>query len=144
VAVLTHAPQDSRTACFWQSNVNNQAHMASTFQSAMAKMAVLGQDTSKMVDCSDVIPIPKALVGAQAQAMFPAGLNKADVEQAVRWHFRDAVWCAWLTRSITVRGDAIPDASDRPGPGYLGRSCVRTVTRSVCAQANAAIISPPS
>ena len=53
--------------------------MASSFQAAMAKLAVLGQDTSKMVDCSDVIPVPKTITKA---ATFPAGLSKADVEQA--------------------------------------------------------------
>jgi hypothetical protein len=71
--------RDSRTACLWQANVNNQAHMASSFQSAFAKMQVLGQDVSNMVDCSEVIPVPPSFNG---QAMFPAGLSSADVEQA--------------------------------------------------------------
>ncbi|KZV62726.1 class II peroxidase [Peniophora sp. CONT] len=71
--------RDSRTACAWQANVNNQQHMMSSFAAAMAKMAVLGQDTSKMVDCSDVIPVPKTFTAA---ATFPAGLSNADVEQA--------------------------------------------------------------
>ncbi|VDC07243.1 unnamed protein product [Peniophora sp. CBMAI 1063] len=71
--------RDSRTACLWQANVNNQQHMMSSFAAAMAKLAVLGQDTSKMVDCSDVIPVPKTLTKA---ATFPAGLSNADVEQA--------------------------------------------------------------
>ncbi|VDB87793.1 unnamed protein product [Peniophora sp. CBMAI 1063] len=71
--------RDSRTACLWQANVNNQQHMMTSFSAAMAKLAVLGQDTSKMVDCSDVIPVPKTFTKA---ATFPAGLSKADVEQA--------------------------------------------------------------
>ncbi|KAI0031561.1 manganese peroxidase [Vararia minispora EC-137] len=71
--------RDSRTACLWQANVNNQAHMAQSFQSAFAKMQVLGQDTSQLIDCSEVIPISKPFTG---QAMFPAGLTKSDVEQA--------------------------------------------------------------
>lgn len=71
--------RDERTACLWQANVNNQAHMMSSFAAAMAKLAVLGQDTSKMVDCSDVIPVPKPFTGS---ATFPAGLSHADVEQA--------------------------------------------------------------
>jgi manganese peroxidase len=54
--------------------------MASSFAAAMAKLAVLGQDTSKMVDCSDLIPVPKAFTGA---AMFPAGFSIKDVEQSV-------------------------------------------------------------
>ncbi|KAI0041315.1 class II peroxidase [Auriscalpium vulgare] len=71
--------RDSRTACLWQANVNQQAHMASTFKAAMAKLAVLGQDTSKMVDCSEVIPVPKPFTGA---ATIPAGLAQNDIEQA--------------------------------------------------------------
>ncbi|KZV63595.1 class II peroxidase [Peniophora sp. CONT] len=71
--------RDSRTACLWQANVNNQAHMMSTFAAAMAKLAVLGQDTSKMVDCSDVLPRVKPFTSS---ATFPAGLSNVDVEQA--------------------------------------------------------------
>ncbi|KAI0031537.1 manganese peroxidase 3 [Vararia minispora EC-137] len=71
--------RDSRTACFWQANVANLAHMTQTFSSAFAKMQVLGQDVSQMVDCSEVIPIPKPFTG---QAMFPAGITQNDVEQA--------------------------------------------------------------
>ena len=71
--------RDSRTACLWQANVNNQAHMMSSFAAAMAKLAVLGQDTSSMVDCSDVLPRVKPFT---ASATFPAGLSNADVEQA--------------------------------------------------------------
>ncbi len=47
----------------------------------MSKMALLGQDKSKLIDCSDVIPTPPALVGA---AHLPAGFSLSDVEQAVR------------------------------------------------------------
>ena len=69
--------RDSRTACAWQSMVSayssppflhgverlinvatdNQAQMVSSFKAAMAKLAVLGQDVSQMVDCSDVVCI---------------------------------------------------------------------------------------
>lgn len=45
----------------------------------MAKLAVTGQDVSKLVDCSDVIPVPKPVTG---QAHLPAGLSQNDVEQA--------------------------------------------------------------
>ena len=45
----------------------------------MAKLAVLGQNVDDLVDCSDVIPIPKPLNEA---ATFPAGLTHNDVEQA--------------------------------------------------------------
>ena len=45
----------------------------------MAKLAVLGQNVNKMVDCSDVIPVPKP---ANSKAHFPAGLSHSNVEQA--------------------------------------------------------------
>ncbi|KAI0829879.1 peroxidase [Trametes gibbosa] len=71
--------RDARTACEWQSMVNNQAKMISTFKAAMLKLSLIGQDVSQMVDCSDVIPIPPA---PQSPAHFPAGQTSADVEQA--------------------------------------------------------------
>ncbi|KAJ7641900.1 putative versatile peroxidase [Roridomyces roridus] len=74
--------RDPQTACLWQANVNNQAHMASTFQAAFLKMGLLGQDVSKMVDCSDVIPTPPPLAAAAAAAFFPPGLTQNDVESA--------------------------------------------------------------
>jgi hypothetical protein len=74
--------RDSATACLWQANVNNQAAMALSFQQAFAKMQVLGQDVSKMVDCSEVIPVPPPLSASAAQAFFPPGLTIADIEQA--------------------------------------------------------------
>lgn len=50
--------RDSRTACEWQSMVNNQQLMSANFKTAMAKLAVVGHDPSKLVDCSDLIPLP--------------------------------------------------------------------------------------
>jgi len=32
--------------------------MANAFKAAMAKLAVVGQDASKLIDCSEVIPEP--------------------------------------------------------------------------------------
>ncbi|KAF8133475.1 manganese-dependent peroxidase [Mycena galopus ATCC 62051] len=74
--------RDSATACLWQANVNNQAAMARSFQQAFLKMGLVGQDVSKMVDCSDVIPAPPTLSASQAQAFFPPGLTIKDIEQA--------------------------------------------------------------
>ncbi|KAI0318275.1 manganese peroxidase 1 precursor [Amylostereum chailletii] len=71
--------RDSRTACLWQANVNQQQHMMESFADAMARLAVLGQDTNSMADCSDVIPVPPTLNKA---ATFPAGLSISDIEQA--------------------------------------------------------------
>ncbi|KAJ7489126.1 putative versatile peroxidase [Mycena latifolia] len=71
--------RDARTACAWQSFAANQAKMQKEFAAAMAKMAIIGQDKTKMVDCSDVIPIPKPVVG---KPHLPAGKSMADIEQA--------------------------------------------------------------
>lgn len=74
--------RDPRTACAWQSYVNNQDGMSKAFKDAMAKLAVLGQDTSNMIDCSEVIPEPKPLPAANSQSVFPPGFTNADVDQA--------------------------------------------------------------
>ncbi|TDL14166.1 heme peroxidase [Rickenella mellea] len=67
--------RDSRTACEWQSMVdkfgNNQKLMVTIFKNAMAKMAVTGQDKKKLIDCSEVTPVPKPPVAKPAT--FPAG-----------------------------------------------------------------------
>ncbi|KAJ7182854.1 manganese-dependent peroxidase [Mycena crocata] len=71
--------RDSRTACIWQSFAANQAKMQSEFKAAMKKLAVIGQDVSKLIDCSDVIPVPKPVVGTPH---LPAGSSMNDIEQA--------------------------------------------------------------
>ncbi|KAL4266992.1 Versatile peroxidase VPL1 [Pleurotus pulmonarius] len=71
--------RDPRTACEWQSFVNNQSKLQSAFKAAMLKLSLVAQDKSKLVDCSDVIPVPPTL---NAAAHFPAGLTKNDIEQA--------------------------------------------------------------
>ena len=47
----------------------------------MAKLAVLGQDTTKLVDCSEVIPVPKP---RKRKAHLPAGTSLDDIEASVR------------------------------------------------------------
>nr|AEJ37999.1 Mn peroxidase MNP6 [Polyporus brumalis] len=71
--------RDSRTACEWQSFVNNQAKLQSAFAAAFRKMTILGHDESELVDCSDVVQQPPPPASA---AHFPAGLSNADIEQA--------------------------------------------------------------
>ncbi|KZV79561.1 lignin peroxidase isozyme Lip4.65 [Exidia glandulosa HHB12029] len=70
--------RDRRTACTWQSFINNQALMASRFSAAMAKLAVLGQNTRTLVDCTEVIPAAPAAKGRTA--IIPAGKKRADIE----------------------------------------------------------------
>ncbi|KAJ3551315.1 hypothetical protein NM688_g4779 [Phlebia brevispora] len=70
--------RDERTACFWQSFVNEEEFMATSFKNAMAKLAVLGHNTNDLIDCSDVVPAPKAAV--KKPATFPATKNARDLE----------------------------------------------------------------
>ncbi|KAI9461299.1 manganese peroxidase 1 [Lactarius psammicola] len=74
--------RDPRTACLWQSNVNQQSHMNSAFSAAMAKLSVLGQNTRNLVDCSDVIPVPKPFTGS---AHLPAGSTLQDIEASCKF-----------------------------------------------------------
>ncbi|KAJ7666360.1 manganese peroxidase isozyme precursor [Mycena rosella] len=69
--------RDSRTACEWQSFVNNQNLMAANFRAAMAKMAILGQDRNLLTDCSEVIPTPKAVSNTPT---LPAGKSRTDIQ----------------------------------------------------------------
>ncbi|THH27727.1 hypothetical protein EUX98_g6452 [Antrodiella citrinella] len=96
--------RDSRTACEWQSFVNNQPKIQSAFKAAMRKMAVLGHDINSMADCSDLIPTPKPLT--KTTITFPAGLSNADIEQA----------CA-TTPFPTLASDPGPATSVAPVPG---------------------------
>ncbi|KAF8656124.1 hypothetical protein AX16_002762 [Volvariella volvacea WC 439] len=95
--------RDPRTACEWQSFVNNQALMVAKFEAVMAKMAVLGHDPRTLVDCSEVIPIPPA---AKAQvASLPAGQSLSDIQAA----------CA-ATPFPTLSADPGPATSIAPVP----------------------------
>ena len=76
--------RDARTACEWQSFVNNQSKLVSDFQFIFLALTQLGQNPDAMVDCSDVIPISKpAPNNTPGFSFFPAGKTMADVEQAV-------------------------------------------------------------
>lgn len=70
--------RDSRTACTWQSFVNQQASMASAFKSAMAQLALVGQNPRHLVDCSEVIPAP--LPAVKKPATFPASKTARDLQ----------------------------------------------------------------
>lgn len=56
----------------------DQSSMVSKFTAAMAKMAVLGQDTKTLVDCSEVIPVPAKALSQVAH--LPAGKSLSDIE----------------------------------------------------------------
>ena len=80
--------RDSRTACEWQSFTNDQEKFEETFPDVFNRLAVLGVDTSTLIDCSEVIPQPPPLP-ASSRPHFPAGKTHADIEQAVRLHMVD-------------------------------------------------------
>ena len=50
--------RDARTACTWQSMVDNQALMQTNFKNAMAKLAVTGHNPANLIDCSEAVPEP--------------------------------------------------------------------------------------
>ena len=70
--------RDERTACFWQGFVNEQEFMAASFKAAMSKLAILGHSRQSLIDCSDVVPVPKPAV--KKPASFPATKSAADLE----------------------------------------------------------------
>ncbi|KAF8471544.1 manganese peroxidase [Gautieria morchelliformis] len=72
--------RDNRTSCAWQGFINQQDHMSSAFAAAMAKLAVIGNDPSKLIDCSDVVPNP--VHGSKKPATYPATKTQADIEQS--------------------------------------------------------------
>ncbi|KAJ7267182.1 manganese peroxidase 3, partial [Mycena rebaudengoi] len=69
----------SRTACEWQSFATNQSKLQTAFRAAFAKMALIGQTRANLIDCSDVIPIPRAVT---TKPHLPAGKKMSDIEQA--------------------------------------------------------------
>ncbi|EIW53199.1 prepropeptide lignin peroxidase [Trametes versicolor FP-101664 SS1] len=71
--------RDSRTACEWQSFVDNQPKAQAMFQFVFNVLTTLGQDQNDLVNCTEVVPIPAP---PQGHTHFPAGLSIADIEQA--------------------------------------------------------------
>ncbi|KAI0061053.1 manganese peroxidase isozyme precursor [Artomyces pyxidatus] len=70
--------RDSRSACEWQSNILNHNQMVSKFESVMKRLATVGHNPADLIDCSEVIPIPKpANFGA---ATLPAGSSLSDID----------------------------------------------------------------
>ncbi|KAI0356396.1 lignin peroxidase isozyme LP7 [Trametes cingulata] len=71
--------RDSRTACEWQSFVNNQQKAQDMFAFVFHDLSMLGQNPDTLIDCSELIPQPAPVIG---KAHFPAGLSNKDIEQA--------------------------------------------------------------
>lgn len=72
--------RDPRTACAWQVLITNPTKMSADFKAAMTKLSLLGQDITKMTDCSDVIPVPQQIV---PRPHFPSGHGLVDIQSAV-------------------------------------------------------------
>ncbi|TCD66354.1 hypothetical protein EIP91_001458 [Steccherinum ochraceum] len=70
--------RDDRSACEWQSFITNHNAMNHKFYNAMAKLSVLGQDPSTLVDCSEVIPVPQP--ARRQKAVLPPGKTMDDVD----------------------------------------------------------------
>ncbi|PCH40117.1 class II peroxidase [Wolfiporia cocos MD-104 SS10] len=66
----------SSTACKWQSFIGDQRGLQASFRDAMLKLANQGFDD--LVDCSDVIPIPRR---SNRLLQYPTGKNYSDIEQ---------------------------------------------------------------
>lgn len=47
---------DDSTSCAWQNFIENESTMRSNFAAVMQRLAVVAQDTSSLIDCSEVIP----------------------------------------------------------------------------------------
>lgn len=50
--------------------IDQQDALMTNFQTAMAKLAIVGQDTSSFIDCSEVIPDPVPAVGKDTTYVF--------------------------------------------------------------------------
>ncbi|KAF8486655.1 heme peroxidase [Gautieria morchelliformis] len=72
--------RDPHTACTWQGFINEQEKMSNAFKDVIAKLAVIGQNPYKWVDCSEVIIDPMPASGNPA--IFPATQTQTDVEVA--------------------------------------------------------------
>lgn len=56
--------------------------MVSKFEKVMAKMAILGHSRKSLVDCSEVIPVPKPALSNVG--VLPAGKTLKDIEHSCK------------------------------------------------------------
>lgn len=80
--------------------------MAKAFGDAMVKLSLLGQDKSKMVDCSEVIPRAKPL---RSKSYFPANLTVADLEKTVSlFNIHNHVFFVLNVHVFVIVREAVP------------------------------------
>jgi hypothetical protein len=88
--------------------------MRNFFKVEMAKLAVLGQNAMELIDCSDVIPEPKPVVGT---AHLPAGYSSKDIEESVRALGLNLVRRQCVTKSnVQCKYLPFPSLTANPGP----------------------------
>jgi len=97
--------RDPRTACTWQSFVNEQEAMMTAFVASFNKLILLGQDESQLIDCSDTLPA--ATPPLAKPATFPATKTAADLQIACD----EATFPSLTTDPGAVQTD-IPDCPD--------------------------------
>ena len=107
--------RDSRTACEWQSFANDHDKLTNRFQFVVETLAMVGQDPTNMIDCSEVIPIPKDLTPEQLAPKLPAGKTMNDVEQAVR-RSHPLTLITFLTCISQCADTPFPTLPTDPGP----------------------------
>ncbi|KAI0031524.1 hypothetical protein K488DRAFT_86754 [Vararia minispora EC-137] len=73
-ADLAHDP---RATCLRQAVIDHNFAML-TFREATQQLTVLGKDTSQLLDCSDLIPIPKPLPDPMAYYLSGFGIEDVD------------------------------------------------------------------
>lgn len=106
--------RDSRSACEWQSFGTDHDKLTNRFQFVVETLAMVGQDPTNMIDCSEVIPIPKDLTPEQLAPKLPAGKTMNDVEQAVR---RSQLTLITFLTCISQCADTpFPSLKAAPGP----------------------------
>ncbi|KIJ38788.1 class II peroxidase, partial [Sphaerobolus stellatus SS14] len=71
--------RDSATNCEWQSFINDQEKLQESSGFAMSVLAVMGQDTTNFVDCTEAVPVPLPFTGT---VKLPASKTMNDIEQA--------------------------------------------------------------
>jgi len=96
--------RDERTACFWQSMINEEELMASRFKEAMSRLAVVGHNPADLVDCSAVVPKP--VPALRKPATYPATKSFKDIQQACPLPFPS------LTTDPGAEETQIPDCPD--------------------------------
>ncbi|KAA1470399.1 manganese peroxidase isozyme precursor [Dentipellis sp. KUC8613] len=72
--------RDARAACEWQSFITDHTKMVTKFESVMKRLATVGHNPNSLTDCSEVIPVPKAVT--LPLPTLPAGQSLRDVQAA--------------------------------------------------------------